>query len=668
MTLERSPIVVAGMHRSGTSLVASILSSLGVDMGERQLAADRHNPRGYFEDVDFLTLNREMLRAATVPDDGGHPDWGWTESERLDRDAFAAYRERAARLVGEQAGDRGDRGDLDPALWGWKDPRSSLVLDFWDPLLADARYLLVYRFPWEVADSMQRLGAEVFLRRPDYAWRIWAFYNRHLLDFHRRHRERSLLVSTDVVLREPARFLALLQKRLGLDPARVRAEEIIDPDLFRSPGTDDPLIALAAAAHPECAALLRDLDAAADLPAAGLWSAAPPRPRCSAAAPRVSVVIPCYNQGEFLIEAVASVERSIDEPCELIIVNDGSCEPRTCEVLDLLRRSGYRIIDQENGGLAAARNAGIERARGPYILPLDADNRLRPGFVTPALAILDAEPQVAAVYGDRYDFGLRNGTVDVPPFDLDSLLPFNFIDACALLRKAVWSACGGYDSAMPAPGWEDWELWIGAAERGWQLHHLPGEAFDYRVRPSSMISHFADEERRRRMHTYVVAKHRDLYWQRLPEILVASQRSAAELFHLAREHERVQAERDAAFQEQEARIGRAAEERARLERDIATLRSQCEHIEQLAQERRVVSEERAAMARERVAAIRDRAALLEERERLLAELRAWRERERVALTEDTRARRLWKRLVGWRRTLTRRQHQDVVAWPNKPQK
>lgn len=637
MALERSPIVVAGMHRSGTSLVASILSSLGVDMGERQLAADRHNPRGYFEDLDFLTLNREMLRAATASDDGGHPDWGWTESERLDRDGFAAYRERAARLVGEQAGARGN------ALWGWKDPRSSLVLDFWDPLLAGARYLLVYRFPWEVADSMQRLGAEVFLRRPDYAWRIWAFYTRHLLDFHRRHRERSLLVSTDVVLREPARLLALLQERLGLDPARVRAEEIIDPELFQSPGADDPLIALAAAAHPDCAALLADLDAAADLPAAGLWSAAPPRPRCSAAAPRVSVVIPCYNHGEFLIEAVASVERCVEEPCELIIVNDGSGEPRTLEVLELLRQIGYHVVDQENSGLSATRNRGIDLAQGPYILPLDADNRLRPGFVTAALAVLDAQPEVGVVYGDRYDFGMRNGAVDVPPFEVDSLLPFNYIDACALMRKEVWRACGGYDPAMPA--WEDWDLWIGAIEHGWQFHHWSGEAFDYRVRPDSMVSLIADEELRRRLFAHVIAKHRDLYWRRLPEVLIAAQRSAADLFRLAREHERLHAEAGPALHAQAERLEAAAAERASLEREIGALRAQCEQNEQLVQGHAAMFEEWAVLAQ-------DRTALLEERERLLAELRAW--RERVAAMEGTRAWRLRQKLVDLKRALMQR--------------
>jgi len=624
MSRERYPVVVAGMHRSGTSLVASILSSLGVDMGERQLAADRHNPRGYFEDLDFLTLNREMLRAAAASDDGGHPDWGWTESERLDRDRFAAWRERAARLVGEHAVAPGG------ALWGWKDPRSTLLLDFWDPLLAGARYVLVYRFPWEVADSMQRLGAEVFLRRPDYAWRIWAFYNRHLLDFHRRHSGRSLLVSTDAVRRAPERLLALLEERLGLDPARARAEEIVDPELFRSLAADDPLVSLSALAHPDCTALLAELDAAADVSAEGLWSLGSPRVRPSAPPPpRLSVVIPCYDQGEFLLDAVASVERSIEEPYELIIVNDGSRESRTREVLDLLRQAGYRVVDRENGGLAAARNTGVELARAPYILPLDADNRLRSGFVTPALAILDESPEVAAVYGDRYDFGLRNGTIDVPPFDLDSLLPFNFIDACALLRKEVWTACGGYDPGMPAPGWEDWDLWIGAAERGWHLHHLPGEAFDYRVRPSSMVTQFEDEERRRRMYTYVIAKHRGLYWQRLPEILVASQRSAANLFHLSREHERVHIETAAVLQAQAARLESTAAERERLEREVGELRAELA---------------------ERSGPARDRAALVAERDRLQAELGAW--RERVSFMEGTRVWRLRKGLLRLRgRTL-----------------
>jgi GT2 family glycosyltransferase len=625
MSPQRSPVVVAGMHRSGTSLVAATLASLGVDMGGRQLAADRNNPRGYFEDLEFFALQREMLHDAAADGDGGHRDWGWTESEGLERGRFDAFRERARSLVAE----RDEAARRAGTAWGWKDPRTTLALDFWDGLVPGAAYVLVYRHPWEVADSMQRLGAEVFLRRPDYAWRIWAFYNRHLLDFHLRAGGRSLLVSTDAVRREPARFLALLRDRLGLDSAGARAEDVFAPELLQSTAPDDPLVALAAATHPECARLLADLDGAADLPGSGTWSDRPLRPRLSATvAPRLAVVIPCYDQGELLVEAVASVERSIAEPCELVVVNDGSREARTLEILAVLRQAGYRIVDQANAGLAAARNRGVELSHAPCLLPLDADNRLRPGFVAAALAVFDARPEVGVAYGDRYDFGLRNGTVDVPPFDLDSILPFNFIDACALLRREVWSACGGYDPGMPAPGWEDWDLWIGAAERGWQFHHLPGEAFDYRVRPASMLSVFADEETRRGMMSYVIAKHRDLYWRRLPEVLVAAQRSAGELFRVAREHERFHAATSAALRSQEERLEAAAAENLALRAERSTLAA--EHL---------------ALRAQRETWERDLAALS-------AELERW--RERVASMEGTRAWRMRRWLVRLKRALNQR--------------
>ncbi|HEX9941494.1 MAG TPA: hypothetical protein VGG03_05740 [Thermoanaerobaculia bacterium] len=90
----KSTIVVAGMHRSGTSLVASILAAFGISMGEQRIA-DQNNPRGYFEDLDFLALDRHMLVEATLPDDGGHRDWGWTESEQLDRGRCEELREPA---------------------------------------------------------------------------------------------------------------------------------------------------------------------------------------------------------------------------------------------------------------------------------------------------------------------------------------------------------------------------------------------------------------------------------------------------------------------------------------------------------------------------------------------------------------------------------------------
>jgi hypothetical protein len=533
------PLVIAGMHRSGTSLAASYVAALGVRLGDRLLDADARNPHGYFEDVDFRGLNGRIL-ADCARGEGGHPDWGWTPAGELDRERLAGWTGEARALVEARAGRTG--------LWGWKDPRTTLLLDFWDGLVENAgRYLLLYRFPWEVADSMQRLGAGVFLRNPEYAAPIWTFYNRHLLDFYRRHPDRCVLASTNALLRDPGRLVPLLAK-LGIAAEGTSLEELRDPDLFASLPPDDPLISLWAAASPDSLRLLADLDAAADLPASGLWQARPlDGGRLRPAGPvDLSVVIPCYDQGELLIEAVASVERSAPERCELIVIDDGSSQPRTREVMDALCRGGYHVIRQPNGGLAAARNRGIAEARGRFILPLDADNRLLPGFPAAAVRILDAEPKTGVVYGDRIDFGARAEHAAIPEFDLDALLWANFIDACAVFRREVWEAAGGYDAGAAA--WEDWDLWISAAERGWDFHRLPDPTFEYRVRPGSMLGEAEGEGLRREIREHVYRKHEAIYRERALEVLLTGQgqllavQAAADALRASRDH--LQAEVD----------------------------------------------------------------------------------------------------------------------------
>jgi glycosyltransferase involved in cell wall biosynthesis len=260
--------------------------------------------------------------------------------------------------------------------------------------------------------------------------------------------------------------------------------------------------------------LLREMEAIADLPSGE------PLPPSLAAPPRaqdaqVAIVIPCFNHGEFLLEAIASVERTVSVPYELIIVNDGSRDRHTLEVLACLRRAGYRIIDQDNRGVAEARNRGIREANRGIFLPLDADNRLRPGFVEVALDVLARDRSVMAVYGDRTEYGLRSGRVEVGVPDLDRLLCGNYIDACAVIRLEAWRACGGYDPEMPVQGSEDWDLWLSMLERGFSLHRLDMETFDYRVRPESMLSEHADPEVQAAIERYVLAKHSPFYLQHL---------------------------------------------------------------------------------------------------------------------------------------------------------
>ena len=207
------------MHRSGTSLVASYLSSLG-SHGGPAAAGRLPNPHGYFEDADFVALHGRILSDCTAADEAGTGTGGGRRASGSTAAASPASPERPA----TSAAARRPSG-----IWGWKDPRTTLLLDFWDEILGGrALYVLLYRFPWEVADSMQRLGADVFLRHPEWAYPIWTFYNRHLLDFHRRHPDRSVLVSANALLRDPARFVDLLRGKLGLEVGDAPLESLRD--------------------------------------------------------------------------------------------------------------------------------------------------------------------------------------------------------------------------------------------------------------------------------------------------------------------------------------------------------------------------------------------------------------------------------------------------------
>jgi GT2 family glycosyltransferase len=488
------------------------------------LPADHTNRHGFFEDLEFLDLNRRLVAETVRNGADGHPDWGWTECERQDRGRFAAFAPAADALVAERV--RRAAG----APWGWKDPRASLALDFWSERSPAASFVLLYRLPWEVADSMQRLEAPVFLKHPEWAARIWCFYQRAILDFRRRRPERTILVSSNALWNDPEATLGVLARRLGADllPAHFTARR--DRELFVTWPADDPLVSVYAATHPEAVALLAESDATADVPATGLWR---PQPIDQLAAPadeppRLSVVVPCHDHGEFLIEAVASVFRCVPRPFELLIVDDGSRAPRTLEVLATLEGAGVRVLRQPHRGLGAARNAGFVAARADLLLPLDADNRLLPGYAETALQMLEAEPDLGAVYGDRVEFGLRSGAIRVPDFDLDALLVGNYIDACAVVRRRLWQESGGYDENMPLQGLEDWDFWLAAGSRGWRLRRLDRPAFEYRVRPDSLITAFENHTRRDRIWGYIVGKHQALYRGRLAKLLESARRTGAD--------------------------------------------------------------------------------------------------------------------------------------------
>ena len=535
---QNPTVIVTGMHCSGTRLVAAMLSALSVRMGDHLRTAESRKEAGRFEDEKFVRFHRRVLAEACVRDEPGYPDWGWTESERVAVGRFNDFRDQAERLLMTRS------HDSDPS--GWEDPRATLFLNEWDDLIEDARYVFVYGFPWDVAEAMQWLWIEEFLRNPEYAYRIWDFYNQRVRDFYVKHADRCLLVNMNAVPADLERFVFLLGK-LGIGSTDVGLAEVVEAHKpkstegqkswietavvgnLRSRSTQgplrarwinvvrqDPLIDLTMLAWPDSAKLLTELDGLADISGDGFWQPRPIksrllRPDATDEAPvDISVITPCYDQGAFLIDAIASVERHAPPICELIIINDGSRDPRTLEILERLKGAGYFVFDQENAGLSTARNQGIALARGHYVLPLDGDNRIRERFLQEAIEVLDSSPEVGVVYGDRQDFGLHHKTQQVPDFDLFELLKDNFIDACAVLRKQVWIDCAGYDTSFR--DLQDWELWIHAAELGWRFHHLPQVTFDYRVRPGSMSKMIDSIDVWEDFCKRIRRKHPDFYW------------------------------------------------------------------------------------------------------------------------------------------------------------
>jgi glycosyltransferase involved in cell wall biosynthesis len=225
--------------------------------------------------------------------------------------------------------------------------------------------------------------------------------------------------------------------------------------------------------------------------------------------PLISVIIPCFNQGAFLQEALRSLDQCDQSLFETIIVNDGSTDEFTNKYLRELSEQGVHVIFQNNTGLGQARNNGIKQANGKYILPLDSDNKIRPDYMVKGIEMLERDDKVAVVYGNAMLFGDKEGVLRPGTFNLQMLMLRNYIDACAIVRKSAFENAGGYDD-MKIMGLEDWDLWLRIAFAGFKFYYLDEIMFDYRVTEKSMIKKLnADIEKRNAIEEYMTAKYPD---------------------------------------------------------------------------------------------------------------------------------------------------------------
>jgi glycosyltransferase involved in cell wall biosynthesis len=202
--------------------------------------------------------------------------------------------------------------------------------------------------------------------------------------------------------------------------------------------------------------------------------------------PLVSVVIPCFNYGRFLGEAIESVRRQTYRPIEIIVVDDGS----TDETAEVARRYPVKLIVQQNAGLAAAANAGIRASTGAYVMRLDADDRLKPTYVEETAKVLVRDSALHFVYTEVEYFGARTGTYSVTDFDPDSLAERNYVHASALMRRSSFDVVGGYCDGLRALRCEDWDLWLSFVDHGMRGKLVPQRLLEYRRHPRGSMANF----------------------------------------------------------------------------------------------------------------------------------------------------------------------------------
>lgn len=210
-----------------------------------------------------------------------------------------------------------------------------------------------------------------------------------------------------------------------------------------------------------------------------------------AAAPRVSVVITCYNYGKYLRECVRSVANQTFRDLELIIVNDGSTDDSLAVAEACLKEFSVLkiiLVDQPNSGQPAlSRNAGIRQAKGEFILPIDADDRIAANYLEEAFKAIDADPKVDLVYSDSlFDNGKSRSRKKPGRFDVKSLSACNQLVYCCVYRRKIWEKMGGYRDNVR--GYEDWDFWIAASLTGATAAYIPSVGLLYNEKDSGVYS------------------------------------------------------------------------------------------------------------------------------------------------------------------------------------
>ena len=196
--------------------------------------------------------------------------------------------------------------------------------------------------------------------------------------------------------------------------------------------------------------------------------------------PLVSVIVPVYNAAPYLRETLDSILSSTYRPIEVVMVDDGSRDDSlTIAQTYCKQHIECRVIQQENRGVSAARNTAINAAKGVYILPVDADDKIADKFIEKAVDVINRDDNIRVVGCRCWMFGALDKEWKLQKFSHELLARKNMIPATAMYRKSDWERCGGYCEQEIYR--EDWDFWLSMMELGGTFYKLNEVLFFYRI-------------------------------------------------------------------------------------------------------------------------------------------------------------------------------------------
>lgn len=238
----------------------------------------------------------------------------------------------------------------------------------------------------------------------------------------------------------------------------------------------------------------------------------------------IEVVITSYNQKSMIYEAVHSLCRQTIRPKRMIIVDDGSTDQTSMNILHEIEADKklsipVQVIRQPNSGVSAARNAGIRETESPLVLVLDGDDNLEPSFIEEVSNILYENQSMIAASSWLQTFGVLEASVRPQGGNVSSFLSRNCCPATHMFRRVAWKQCGGYDETMRG-GFEDWDFFLSMLEavQGTYIGIVEKPLINYRTAPAS--SNIKSMEKRLELMRYIIEKHNRIYRENIADAIL----------------------------------------------------------------------------------------------------------------------------------------------------